>query len=116
MLCGVLLFALVGCATTVTRASFGLERAPDQTLLNPNVDFTVLGLVSIISGKKVDDVRGIRAELLQETKKQYPNADWIVDITVTRQKPTTTTTQLFGSDESSSVYYIFEGLAIDFTE
>ena len=109
LLCSALLLALASCTTS---ASFVLERAPDQTLLNPNVKFTVLGLVSVVSGKKLKGVRGIRDELLQEAKKQYPAADWVVDITVTRQK--SAIIGLLGSDESE--YTIFEGLAIDFAE
>ncbi len=89
-----LLVALTGCVSYVTPARYQ-ESSPIVK------DYTILGFVSVDMPvvQPTDDVKGVKEMALAVAREQYPDADDIIDVTIT---------------EKAKHTYIFFGLISDY--
>ena len=100
---------IMSCVTTQLETSM----VPIFYTFDGNKEFVILGEVIFETVERAGYV-----ELLRETKKIYPNCDYVIDIMVDRRTITARSTELTSGSTSvnSVVIWIMRGLAVQFVQ
>ena len=113
-----LAFFLTGCVTAYQYKP--VVGSNDAAMANSNLKFEVLGMVSkqvdgvLEKGQKTIPAKGIKTMLLEEAKKMYPDANMVVDITITAASTVTSIPvgEMVQNISKPATTYIAEGTVI----